>query len=43
LPFVKLLLNKKLSAQLKTGIQVRAGKVSHEQLARDAKRPYTPL
>ena len=43
LPFVKLLMNEETSAQLKTGIQVRAGKVTHEQLARDTKRPYSPL
>jgi len=43
LPFVKLLMNEEISAQLKTGIQVRAGKVTHEQLARDTKRPYSPL
>jgi alanine dehydrogenase len=43
LPFVKLLVNENLSAELATAIQVRAGKVTHAQLARDTKRPYSPL
>jgi hypothetical protein len=28
---------------LKTGVQVKAGKVTHEQLARDTGRAYSPL
>ncbi|MGH6629793.1 MAG: alanine dehydrogenase, partial [Burkholderiales bacterium] len=43
LPFLMLLSEGKLSSELKTGIQVRAGKVTHEHLARDTKRPYHPL
>ncbi|HXM81209.1 MAG TPA: alanine dehydrogenase [Burkholderiales bacterium] len=43
LPFIKLLVNEKISPELRTGIQVRAGKVTHEQLARDTSRSYSPL
>ena len=40
LPFVKILLNSGSDAQLGTGIQVQAGKLVHEQLARDTGRAY---
>jgi len=43
LPFVKQLAEGTPSPALRTGIQVRDGKVTHEHLARDAKRPYHPL
>ena len=40
LPFVKKLLNKEDEPALRSGFQVQAGKIVHEQLARDTKRPY---
>ena len=40
LPFVKKLLNKEDEPALRSGFQVHAGKIVHEQLARDTKRPY---
>ena len=43
LPFVFQLLKNENSADLATGIQVKAGKVTHEHLARDTGRPYSPL
>jgi alanine dehydrogenase len=43
LPFMKKILNNSLDDDLRTGIQVKAGKVTHEQLARDARRAYSPL
>jgi alanine dehydrogenase len=43
LPFIKKILNNSLDDDLRTGIQVKAGKVTHEQLARDARRAYSPL
>ncbi|MGH8669372.1 MAG: alanine dehydrogenase [Burkholderiales bacterium] len=43
LPFLKDLLLGNLTEDLRTGIQVKAGKVTHEQLARDAGRAYSPL
>jgi alanine dehydrogenase len=43
LPFVTKLLSGEMSAELATGIQVRAGKVTHEHLARDTGRAYSRL
>jgi len=43
LPFVTRLLSGEMSAELATGIQVRAGKVTHEHLARDTGRAYSRL
>ena len=44
LPFVDArLVRNEFGEALKTGIQVRGGKVTHEHLARDTKRPYTAL
>jgi alanine dehydrogenase len=43
LPFVAKLLSGEMSAELATGIQVRAGKVTHEHLARDTGRAYSRL
>jgi alanine dehydrogenase len=43
LPFVTKLLSGEMNAELATGIQVRAGKVTHEHLARDTGRAYSPL
>ena len=42
-PFVKKLLRGEMSADLVTGIQVKAGKVTHEHLARDTGRAYSRL
>ena len=41
-PFVLELGAGTMSPDLKTGIQVRQGKVTHEFLARDTNRPYSP-
>ncbi|HEY2336653.1 MAG TPA: alanine dehydrogenase [Burkholderiales bacterium] len=43
LPFVVELTKNHFGENLKTGIQVRNGKVTHEYLARDAGRAYTAL
>ena len=43
LPFVSILARKQSNSELATGVQVRAGKVTHEHLARDTKRRYSPL
>ncbi|HET9350392.1 MAG TPA: alanine dehydrogenase [Burkholderiales bacterium] len=43
LPFVLELCSSSQSADLKTGFQVKQGKVVHEFLARDTKRAYHPL
>ena len=42
LPFVLEISRNFFSNSLKTGIQVRNGKVCHEFLARDTRRPYHP-
>ena len=42
LPFIEVLLSGKIDADLATGIQVKAGKVTHQHLARDTKRAYSP-
>jgi alanine dehydrogenase len=43
LPFVLKLLKNDIDADLATGIQVKAGKVTHERVARDSGRAYSPL
>ena len=43
LPFVLKLVQNQLDADLATGIQVKAGKVTHEHLARDTGRAYSRL
>jgi alanine dehydrogenase len=43
LPFVLQLVKEICDEELKAGIQVRAGKVTHQHLARDTKRAYTAL
>lgn len=43
LPFVFSISRKLYSEELRTGIQVKNGKVTHEFLARDTGRPYHPL
>lgn len=43
LPFARKLARREIDAALKTGVQVREGKVTHEQLARDTRRAYAPL
>ena len=43
LPYVKKILGNDLSGDLATGIQVKAGKVTHQHLARDTGRAYSRL
>lgn len=43
LPFVSRILKNQTDADLATGVQVKAGKVTHEQLARDTGRAYSRL
>jgi alanine dehydrogenase len=43
LPFVFQLSENRPDAMLKTGIQVKGGKLTHDQLARDTGRRYSPL
>jgi alanine dehydrogenase len=43
LPFVLMIRKGEMNADLATGIQVKAGKVTHEHLARDTARAYFPL
>ena len=43
LPFVSQIIRGAMDADLATGVQVKAGKVTHEHLARDTRRPYSPL
>ena len=43
LPFLKKLVENRLDEDLRTGIQVKNGKVTHEHLARDTGRAYSPL
>jgi alanine dehydrogenase len=43
LPFVRKIVKAESDPELKTGIQVNDGKVTHEQLARDTGRAYSPL
>src|SRR5687768_12054706 len=43
LPFIKKILDNGLDEDLRSGIQVKAGKVTHEHLARDAGRAYSRL
>jgi alanine dehydrogenase len=42
LPFIQKLLNNSVDEDLRSGIQVEAGKVTHEHLARDTGRAYSP-
>jgi alanine dehydrogenase len=42
LPFVSQIIRGAMDADLATGVQVKAGKVTHEHLARDTRRPYSP-
>ena len=42
LPFLKVLAVNGINPEIKSGIQVHAGKVTHEFLARDTGRPYHP-
>lgn len=42
LPFAQMLAQGAMSADLATGVQVKAGKVTHAQLARDTGRPCAP-
>lgn len=43
LPFISKLANNVLDENLRSGIQVKDGKVTHEHLARDTGRAYSPL
>jgi alanine dehydrogenase len=43
LPFISKLLRNEIDADLAAGIQVKAGKVTHEHLARDTGRAYSRL
>jgi alanine dehydrogenase len=43
LPFILQLVKQTWDENLKAGVQVRAGKVTHAHLARDTSRPYTAL
>jgi alanine dehydrogenase len=43
LPFVFMIMKGEMNADLATGIQVKAGKLTHEHLARDTARAYFPL
>ena len=43
LPFVEMLLGDTMSIDLLAGVQVRSGKLTHEQLARDTRRSCSPL
>jgi alanine dehydrogenase len=43
LPFVKKIIRGEIGRDLASGIQVKAGKVTHEHLARDTGRAYFPL
>jgi alanine dehydrogenase len=43
LPYVRKLVKGEIDSDLATGIQVKAGKVTHERLARDAGHAYSPL
>jgi alanine dehydrogenase len=43
MPYLKVLAANRSNAAIRSGIQVSAGKVTHEFLARDTGRPYQPL
>ena len=43
LPFIKNILEGNLTQDLKSAVQVKGGKVTHQQLARDTGRAYSPL
>jgi alanine dehydrogenase len=42
LPFVFFLSKNEFNPSLKTGVQVRGGRITHEKLARDTGRGYSP-
>jgi len=42
LPYVRMIMESRTAEDLRTGIQVSAGKVTHEHLARDTGRAYSP-
>jgi alanine dehydrogenase len=42
LPYIRMILESRTAEDLRTGIQVKAGKVTHEHLARDTGRAYSP-
>jgi alanine dehydrogenase len=42
LPFVEMIADNSFDEMLNTGLQVKAGKVVHRQLARDTRRDYSP-
>jgi alanine dehydrogenase len=42
LPFIKRILGDSLDEDLRSGVQVKAGRVTHEHLARDTGRAYSP-
>lgn len=42
-PYVKMIVEGRTAEDLRTGIQVKDGKVTHAQLARDTRRAYSPL
>jgi alanine dehydrogenase len=42
LPYIKMIVESRTAEDLRTGIQVKAGKVTHEHLARDTGRAYSP-
>jgi len=41
LPYIRMLLTRSVNSDLQSGIQVKAGKVTHEHLARDTGRAYS--
>jgi alanine dehydrogenase len=43
LPYVRKIAAGEITSDLTTGVQVKAGKVTHELLARDTRRPYSAL
>jgi alanine dehydrogenase len=42
LPFMQYLMENKTNPSLRSGVQVRAGRMTHEKLARDTQREYFP-
>ena len=43
LPYIRMIVESRTGEDLRTGIQAKAGKVTHEQLARDTGRAYSRL
>jgi alanine dehydrogenase len=41
-PYIRMIVESRMGEDLRSGIQVRAGKVTHEHLARDTGRAYSP-